>query len=63
MVGRNEEFVRRISVGLSKIQTLQRVFIIASNAEILSSSLLNWLHKDRTERIDVSVGGTYGSDI
>jgi small-conductance mechanosensitive channel len=61
VVGANEGFVKRITVRATELETWQYASVIIPNAEILSSALINWTHKDRYGRIEVVVGVAYGS--
>ena len=36
--------------------------VIIPNAEIISSSVTNWTHKDRQGRVEIVIGVAYGSD-
>ena len=62
VVGDKEGFVKRINFRGTELETFQRASVIIPNAEILSTPLTNWTHKDRYGRIDVAVGVAYGSD-
>ncbi len=62
VVGTNEGFVKRINVRATELETFQRASVIIPNAELLSSAVVNWTHKDRYGRIEVAVGVAYGSD-
>jgi small-conductance mechanosensitive channel len=62
VIGSNEGFIRRINVRATEIETFQRASVIIPNADLLSSAVTNWTHKDRHGRIAVAVGVAYGSD-
>jgi small-conductance mechanosensitive channel len=62
-VGAHQGYVRRINVRATELQTFQRSSVIIPNSELLSSSVVNWTHKDSLARVDISVGVSYGSDI
>ena len=62
VVGSNEGFVKKINVRATELQTFQRASVIIPNADLISSSVVNWTHQDRYGRIDVAVGVAYGSD-
>ncbi|MEQ9639326.1 MAG: mechanosensitive ion channel [Alphaproteobacteria bacterium] len=62
VVGGNEGFVKKINVRATELQTFQRASVIIPNADLISSSVMNWTHQDRYGRIEVGVGVAYGSD-
>ncbi len=62
-VGAHQGYVKRINVRATELQTFQRSSVIIPNSELLSSSVVNWTHKDTLARVDISVGVSYGSDI
>ena len=57
-----EGVVKRISVRATEIESLDRTAIIIPNSELISASVTNWTHKDRTGRLTISVGVSYNSD-
>ncbi len=63
VVGEHQGIVKRISVRATEIQTFQRASVIVPNAELVSSAVLNWTHKDKLGRVDVAIGVDYGSDL
>jgi potassium-dependent mechanosensitive channel len=63
VVGQYQGIVKRISVRATEIQTFQRAAVIVPNAELVSTAVLNWTHKDKLGRVDVSVGVEYGTDL
>ncbi len=62
VVGQNEGFVKRINVRATELETFQRASVIIPNAELLSTSVMNWTLKDRYGRVEVPVGVAYGTD-
>ncbi len=62
VVGAHEGYVKRINVRATEIQTFQRSSVIIPNAELISTALVNWTHKDTLARVSVPVGVAYGSD-
>lgn len=62
VVGDKEGFVKRINFRGTELETFHRASVIIPNAEILSTPLTNWTHKDRYGRIDIAIGVAYGSD-
>jgi potassium-dependent mechanosensitive channel len=63
VVGGNEGHVKQINVRATEIETFQRASVIVPNSELLSTAVINWTHKDRYGRAEVSVGVAYGSDV
>jgi small-conductance mechanosensitive channel len=63
VVGTNEGYVKRIKLRATEIETFQRASIVIPNSEIVSNAVVNWTHRDRYGRVDVSVGVAYGSDV
>ena len=57
-----EGVVKRISVRATEIETLDRTAIIIPNSELISASVTNWTHKDRTGRLTINVGVSYNAD-
>ncbi|WP_340119292.1 mechanosensitive ion channel domain-containing protein [Pelagibius sp. 7325] len=63
MVGGNEGTVKQITVRSTELQTFQRASVIIPNSDFISTSVINWTHKDHYGRIEVAVGVAYGSDV
>lgn len=63
VVGGHEGHVKQINVRATEIETFQRASVIVPNSELLSTAVVNWTHKDRYGRAEVSVGVAYGSDV
>jgi small-conductance mechanosensitive channel len=63
VAGPNQGFVKKIQLRSTEIETFQRASVIVPNADLLSSALVNWTHKDRYGRVDVPVAVAYGSDV
>jgi small-conductance mechanosensitive channel len=63
LVGGNEGLVNRITVRSTELQTFQRASVIIPNSDFISTSVINWTHKDHYGRIEVAVGVAYGSDV
>lgn len=62
VVGGKEGLVKRISFRATELETFQRASVIIPNAEILSTAVTNWTHKDRYGRVEVAVGVAYDTD-
>ncbi len=62
-VGEVEGFVTRIQIRATTIQTLDRSELLVPNKEFITSHLLNMSLTDNINRIMVSVGVAYGSDV
>lgn len=62
VVGNNEGFIKRINVRATEMDTVHRASVIIPNAELLSTAVTNWTHRDSVGRIDIKVGVSYDSD-
>ena len=62
-VGQHEGNVKRISVRSTEIKTFSRASVIVPNSELISKTVVNWMHKDRSGRIEIAIGVAYGSDV
>ena len=62
VVGSTEGFVKRISIRSTQIQTFDQADVIVPNSDLISGQVTNWMLRDVTGRIRVSVGVAYGSD-
>jgi small-conductance mechanosensitive channel len=62
VVGANEGTIRRINVRATEIETFRRSTVIIPNAELLSSSVINWTYKDRLGRVEVRIGVAWDAD-
>ncbi|CCQ72860.1 DUF3772 domain-containing protein [Magnetospira sp. QH-2] len=63
VVGPHEGTVKKVNVRSTEITTFQRASVIIPNAELISTSVLNWTHKSLLGRMDIVVGVAYGSDV
>lgn len=61
--GEHEGIVQRISVRSTEIKTFSRASVIVPNSELISSSVVNWMHKERSGRIEIPIGVGYESDV
>lgn len=62
VVTSGEGIVKSINVRSTEIETFDRTSIIVPNSELISSSVKNWTHSDKTGRVVIPVGVSYGSD-
>ncbi|NQW10928.1 MAG: mechanosensitive ion channel family protein [Alphaproteobacteria bacterium] len=61
-IGDHEGTVKRINVRSTEIQTFQRSEVIIPNSDLISSSVINYTHRDRYGRIEIGVPVAYGTD-
>ena len=59
----HEGYVKRINVRATELETFQRASVIIPNSELISSSVINWTHKNKLGRVEVVVGVSYDSDV
>ena len=62
-VGEHEGIVQRISVRSTEIKTFARASVIVPNSELISNSVVNWMHRERSGRIELPIGVGYDSDV
>ena len=62
IVGGHEGTVKKVNVRSTEIETFQRASVIIPNADLISTPVVNWTHKDMQGRVEVAVGVAYGSD-
>ena len=62
IVTSGEGIVKSINVRSTEIETFDRTSIIVPNSELISSSVKNWTHSDKTGRVVITVGVSYNSD-
>jgi len=61
-VSSGQGYVRHIGPRATEIETFDRASIIIPNADLVTSAVQNWFHKNRIGRVRVAVGVGYGSD-
>jgi small-conductance mechanosensitive channel len=62
-VGGLEGTVKKISVRSTEIETIYRQSVIIPNANLITDPVTNWMHLDRSCRLDIAVGVDYGTDV
>ncbi|NND92669.1 MAG: mechanosensitive ion channel family protein [Granulosicoccus sp.] len=62
-VGEHEGIVRNVMGVSTEIETFDKASIIIPNGDLVSNSVVNWTHTDRTVRVIINVGIAYGSDV
>jgi len=62
-VGGHEGMVKKISVRSTEIETIHRQSVIIPNANLVTDSVTNWMHGNRTSRLDIPVGVSYETDV
>lgn len=62
-VGEVDGFVTRIQIRATTIQSLDRSELLVPNKEFITGHLLNMSLSDNINRVQVSVGVAYGSDV
>jgi small-conductance mechanosensitive channel len=62
-VGGLEGTVKKISVRSTEIETIYRQSVIIPNANLITDPVTNWMHLDKSCRLDIAVGVDYGTDV
>lgn len=62
-VGDHEGKVKKISVRSTEIETIYRQSVIIPNANLITNTVTNWMHGDKSCRLDIPVGVSYGTDV
>lgn len=62
-LGQTVGTVRRVTMRNTVVQTPDNATIFVPNSELISQQMINWSHKDRSVRREISVGVAYGSDV
>jgi small-conductance mechanosensitive channel len=62
-VGGHEGMVKKISVRSTEIETIHRQSVFIPNANLVTDAVTNWMHGNRTSRLDIPVGVSYETDV
>ncbi len=62
VLGSNEGYVKRINVISTEIQTFDNASLIVPNSNLVTSEVVNWMHKSKVGRVIIPVGVSYGSE-
>ncbi|MEK9753823.1 MAG: DUF3772 domain-containing protein [Rhodospirillaceae bacterium] len=62
VIGGHEGKVKKVNVRSTEVETFQRASVIIPNADLISSPVVNWTHKDLLGRVEVRIGVAYGTD-
>ncbi len=55
--------VKRIGIRSSNVRTYDGAEVVVPNGNLVSNQLINWTLSDKTRRIEIKVGVSYGSDL
>lgn len=61
-VSGQEGYVRKIAVRSTEIETFDHASVIVPNADLVSQSVMNWVHTNKIARVKTQVGVSYDSD-
>jgi potassium efflux system protein len=59
VIGGHEGTVKNVSVRATEIETFQRASVIIPNADLISSPVINWTHKNILGRVEIKIGVSY----
>ena len=62
VVGNYQGYVKNISVRATELETFDRQSIVIPNAELINTSVGNWMLKDKVGRLVVEVGVSYDAN-
>ena len=62
-VGAQEGTVKKISVRSTEIETIHRQSVIIPNATLITDPVVNWMHLDKSCRLDIPIGVDYDTDV
>ncbi len=63
VVNGQEGYVKKIAVRSTEIETFDRASVIVPNADLISQSVVNWVHSSKSARIRIPIGVSYDSDV
>jgi len=61
-LGPLDGIVRTMGIRASTVRTRQGAEVIVPNADLISSQVVNWTHRDDQRRVDIPVGVAYGTN-
>jgi potassium-dependent mechanosensitive channel len=62
-VGGQEGTVKKVSVRSTEIETIHRQSVLIPNATLITDPVVNWMHIDKSCRLDIPIGVDYGTDV
>ncbi len=62
VIGNNEGYVKHINVISTEIQTFDNASLIVPNSNLVTTEVMNWMHKSKVGRVIIPVGVSYGSN-
>lgn len=55
--------VKEIGVRTSKVETLDKIWVVVPNSKFVNDNVINWSTRDYMTRFRIKVGVAYGSDV
>ncbi len=62
VISGHEGTVKNVNVRSTEIETFQRASVIIPNADLISTPVINWTHKNSLGRVEITLGVAYGTD-
>ncbi len=62
VIGNQEGYVKRINVISTEIQTFDNASLIVPNSNLVTTEVMNWMHKSKVGRVIIPVGVSYDSN-
>ena len=62
VVGSDQGYVKQINVRATEIETFDKAAVIIPNSDLISGTVMNWMHGNPLGRVIVEVPVEYGSD-
>ena len=62
-VNGHDGYVKNIAVRSTEIETFDHSSVIVPNADLVSQSVINWVHSNKSARIKVPIGVSYDADV